>query len=255
MGANYTVVESSARDFPGTGRTLIGEAELNRLAVDLGRRCIGDLGDPDLGEAIATSRTSWVRRVESSLGPFFVKTYVYPTTWERLRAAARWTGPWRPSRALREARALAWLDRTGFTVPSVLGVHETRSLGLLTRAILVTSAWPGDRVDRWLEAATPTERLEIAAALGQLVGRLHHLGFRDGNLDLRNLLGRRAGSTIALAKIDSPRFRLRPPGRTDDRLTRADWRRLTPQIERFGIAAEVVAAARQTIAARERRPN
>jgi hypothetical protein len=50
-------------------------------------------------------------------------------------------------------------------------------------------------------------------------------------------------SNLAIAKIDSPRHRLVPPGATNDRLARADWMRLLPQLEAFGIAATALRAA------------
>jgi hypothetical protein len=49
-----------------------------------------------------------------------------------------------------------------------------------------------------------------------------------------------------VTKIDSPRYRLVRRGQPDDRLARADWARLLPQLEPFGIADETRAAAPPT---------
>ena len=72
---------------------------------------------------------------------------------------------------------------------------------------------------------------------------MHDLGFRDRNLDLRNLLLADDRSSLAIAKIDSPRHRLVRIGEPNDRLARADWTRLLPQLDAFGIAAVALRAA------------
>lgn len=85
--------------------------------------------------------------------------------------------------------------------------------------------------------------MAVAAAIGELVGRLHHLGFRDRNLDLRNLLVQRTAEGWQIAKIDSPRWRLVRPGARIDAATRADWLRLGPQLAAFGVLEAARAAA------------
>ncbi len=116
-------------------------------------------------------------------------------------------------------------------------------MGLLARATLVTTAFDGTPADQLLAQLNPGERRELAQAIGRLVGRLHSLGFRDRNLDLRNLLVARDGATFVVAKIDSPRFRLRAAGRTGDDLARADWARLLPQLAVWGVAGDAQSAA------------
>ena len=74
-------------------------------------------------------------------------------------------------------------------------------------------------------------RVATARAVGLFVRALHRAGFRDRNLDLRNLIV--DGDRVT--KIDSPRHRLVEPGDHDDALRRADWDRLLPQLAAFGV--------------------
>jgi hypothetical protein len=147
------------------------------------------------------------------------------------------TGPFVRSRAAREFDALTWL--AAHTSPAVLpcAVFEQRRCGLLVRAILVTLEGPGEPLDQVLPGFDTAARRVLAGALGRFVKRLHELGFRDGNLDLRNLLASRdERGGWQFVKIDSPRFRLRRPGPARDRWASADWHRLLPQLAAFGVA-------------------
>ena len=243
MGADYTFVHAFARDFPAPDLPAAAPAQVEDLVRALGRQRPLDLADPALGSVVKTSRSSWVRRVTVDSFDYFVKTYVYRTTWERLRGALRNTGPLRPGRAAREAAALAWLRQQRFSVPPVVGVIEQRRHGLLAVAILVTGAWPGEPLDQLLPRLPVADRERLAAAIGEFVGALHRAGFRDRNLDLRNLLAARVGDRYALTKIDSPRFCTVRPGFADDRRARADWARLLPQLAVFGVDAIARAAA------------
>jgi hypothetical protein len=130
-------------------------------------------------------------------------------------------------------------------VPNVTGVVEHRRLGFVATAILVTEAWPGEPVDAWLDRLPEPDCRQLAAELGRFVAHLHRLGFRDGNLDLRNLLARRAGDGFRLTKIDSPRYRIVRSGTRHDRLRAADWARLLPQLRARGLADAALAAAAQ----------
>jgi hypothetical protein len=142
-----------------------------------------------------------------------------------------------------EAAALAWLQARGFPGPRVAGLVEWRRFGLLARALLVTEAWPGVALDTLLPTLSPDSRQHLAHALGRFVGALHRLGFRDRNLDLRNLLAAAtADGGFLIAKIDSGRHRLVRPGPPRDRLARADWARLLPQLRPFGLDAVARAA-------------
>lgn len=195
------------------------------------------------GLPVTDHRTSWVREVRIGGSRFFVKIYEYDTWGSRLRDLAHRTGPWARSRAAAEFDALTWIRRHGLPAPEPILAGEARRCGFLVRAVLVTAAFAGEPVPAWLARLDPAERRALARAVGELVGRLHRLGFRDRNLDLRNLLARReVDGTWTVAKIDSPRHRLRAPGHVD-RLLRADWDRLLPQLARFGVDAEARAAA------------
>lgn len=196
------------------------------------------LTDGTLGVAVVRHRSSWVRRFPTDRGDLYVKTYDYPTWRDRAGNWGKHTAPWRRSRAANEARALTWLRDHGFAAPRPLAVYEWRRLGFVRRAALLTEAFAGEPADRALAASDPVARTAIASAIGALVRALHERGFRDRNLDLRNLLVRRHGDAVIVAKIDSPRFRLVRPGDRDDRLRRADWRRLLPQLAPYGVTAE-----------------
>jgi len=190
------------------------------------------LGERQFGEIVTDGRSSWVRKALCPVGEIYVKTYEYSTWVDRLRPTWRSTGPWRRSRAAAEFDALAWMQ--GHQIPSArpLAVWEQRQCGWLCRAMLLTAAWPGQPLATWLEKLTVAEARPLAAAVGSAVARLHTLGFRDRNLDARNLLAASGphGDWL-VAKIDSPRHFLRQPGPPADRAAAADWRRLLPQIQ------------------------
>lgn len=179
----------------------------------------------DTGRVVTDHRSSWVR--QTAIGPtnVYIKTYDYPTPADRRRGLGRTTCLAR-SRARREWDALEWLDAKGFSAPSPLLLAEARWLGWLHRALLVTEAWPGTRADEALAQLGPAARTDLVDALRAAIGRWHAAGFRDRNLDLRNLLVDQDGSgQWRIAKIDSPRFRIRPAGNTKDALAAADWAR------------------------------
>ena len=197
--------------------------------------------------ATGAARTSWVRIVSFDSRQYYCKTYVYPTLAWQLRSLTR-TAPWQSSRAATEAAALAWLHVRGFPGPRVAGLVEWRRFGLLAKALLVTEAWPGKALDALLPTLPPDSRQQLARALGRFVAALHRLGFRDRNLDLRNLLAAATGDGgFAIAKIDSGRHRLVRPGPPRDRLARADWARLLPQLRPFGLDAVALAAGSQGV--------
>jgi hypothetical protein len=190
----------------------------------------------DRGEPIVDHRTSFVRRHRLGALDVFAKTYEYATWRSRWHGILRYTSPFRPSRAAREFDAAAWLRAHGLASAEPLLAFEHRRLGLLARATLVTAAFPGKPVDAILARLAPVERPPLAEAVAAFVARAHALGFRDRNLDLRNLLAHRTpAGAWQVAKIDSPRYRLRRPGAADDALARADWARLLPQLAAFGL--------------------
>ena len=242
MASHYTLAKAVSTRIPRLPRLVRGAAQLP--AWGNGLPPPEELWRREVGTPITDHRTSWVRRVSTPAGQVYVKTYEYATWAARLRDFGRRTRPGTRSRAAAEFDALCWMDQHGLPTAAPLGVLEWRHLGFLTRATLLTAEFAGEPASTLLPRLDPEARAELAAAIGALVGRLHTLGFRDGNLDLRNLLARRDDTGWSIAKIDSPRHRLRPPGAAADRLTGADWSRLLPQLEPLGLAALARAAAR-----------
>lgn len=198
----------------------------------------GDLSARTTGECVTDHRSSWVRRVAAGGTTLFVKTYEYKGWRDRSGNWGKWTAPWRRSRAARECAAFGWLSRHGFPTPGEYACFEWRSFGFVRQATLVTTAAPGLPADRMLEGALEAEREALAATIARYVRRLHELGFRDRNLDLRNLIV--DGDRIT--NIDSPRHRIVRAGATDDALAAADWQRLLPQLDAFGMRAAALAA-------------
>lgn len=190
--------------------------------------------DRERGEPIVDGRSTWVRRLATDAGTFFLKCYEYRSWRDRLRNCAKWTAPLRASRAARECAAYRWLTERGFHGPAHFACLERRQAGFLSRAVLVTSAVDGVSAERLLETCGPDERRQTAVRIGSFVRALHRAGFRDRNLDLRNLIV----SGDRVVKIDSPRHRLVRPGDRADALTRADWARLLPQLDAFGVRAD-----------------
>jgi hypothetical protein len=217
-------------------RLVFASANWRSLASDLPDPT--ELGARDTGEAVVDHRSSWVRKLPIGAATFFIKNYEYISWSDRTGNWAKWTAPWRQSRAARECAALTWLRAHGFAAPEPLACFESRRLGFLQQATLITSAFDGAAADQILSTADATTQRDLAAAIGAFVNALHERGFRDRNLDLRNLLIQQHNEQITIAKIDSPRFRLVQPGRREDALAIADWNRLLPQLAQFGIADE-----------------
>ena len=97
--------------------------------------------------------------------------------------------------------ALRWLGEHRFPAPPVLAVAEERQLGFVRRAVLVTATWPGIALDRLLPTLPELDRRRLAEAVGAFVAALHLAGFRDGNLDLRNLLAAPVDGRFAIAVV------------------------------------------------------
>lgn len=223
-------------------QALVMDAAIKVLSADAGFwQALGATGSPaplaleriaarGQGQAVTDHRSSWVSRAAVGSYDFHVKTYVYPSWRDRWRGALRTT--WlRPSRAMRESQALLWLAAHGLGGPRPLLVAEDRRAGWLHRAVLVTETWPGEPLHLLLPRLDAAARASLLAAVDRFVRRLHEAGFRDQNLDPRNLLARAATLPPAehgweVAKVDSPRFRLRRPGAADDRLAARDRERL-----------------------------
>jgi hypothetical protein len=190
---------------------------------------LSELSSRCLGEPVTDHRSSWVRRWDDLGKSYYIKTYDYSSWRDRCRGVGR-TTLFARSRAHREKVALEWLQEHGFGGPAVRGVAELRHYRILVRAVLVTDAWPGEALAHILPAEPPTARAEVLEALGRFVEAMHRGGFRDRNLDLRNILARRDAMEWRFAKIDSPRHRITSSDRLDDELARADWQRLTASL-------------------------
>ncbi|MHC4513615.1 MAG: lipopolysaccharide kinase InaA family protein [Planctomycetota bacterium] len=195
------------------------------------------LSDRALGEVVTDHPTTWVRRARIDTVDVYIKTYDYPTWRDRGRGLGRNTAL-APSRPAREHAALKWLQSHGFGGPEGLAVVEARRLGFVWRATLATAAWPGRPLDRLLPTLAAQDRSALLGDLQRFVDRLHRAGFRDGNLDLRNLLARKSLGGWEIAKIDSPRFRVVAAGEPGDRWARQDQKRLRDSLEAAGVAAD-----------------
>lgn len=229
----------SAADWP------LWQAQLP-LPAELARRAVG--------QVVTDHRTSWVRRLGEGAWSVFVKVYEYESWAHIIRTLGRRTAPWQASRPAREFDALAWLGQHGLPAAEPLAVFEWRRFGFVRKAVLVTRAYPGEPADQVLQALDPLARRAAAAAIGRFVARLHTLGFRDGNLDLRNLLLQRDDAGWTATKIDSPRHRLVRPGPATDRAARADWSRLLPQLESLQVADAARSAADAKLTERPAKP-
>lgn len=233
VSADYTLAERVSTRIPSQPRS-------ERAALDWGEWLlrlppVGTLGDRRLGEIVVDHRTSWVRRLATSGGTVYVKTYEYSTWASRLRELGRWTGPWARPRAVREFDALEWLRTRVQSGPRPLAALVERRLCYVYRATLLTTAHGDGSAASLLPQLAPAERQRAGLAIVAFVRRVHELGFRDRNLDLRNLLLTRAADGWQVAKIDSPRHVLQRPGPADDALARADWARLLPQLRALGV--------------------
>ncbi len=222
-----------------------GEAELTRLAIGLGFHSVWDLSNRTLGVAITDARSSWVRVVEFGGKRYFIKTYDYSTWRDRWRGTIRNTGPTVESRVAREHAALRWFASAGIATPRSVGFIESRSLGWVVRCLIATEGFPGRDLATLLPTEPRAECEAIGMAVGAFVARIHRLGFRDGNLDLRNLLLADDRAKLVIAKIDSPKHRIVRAGHAGDRLARNDWSRLLPQLRAFGMAEAALAGAAQ----------
>ncbi len=135
---------------------------------------------------------------------------------------------------------MRWLRSHAFPAAEPLLVWELRRYGLLHRALLVTARVAGEPLDRLLPRLPPAECADLLGSLRAWLDRLHAAGFRDRNLDLRNLIAERipaAGEPAPrwrITKIDSPRWRLRGSS-TDDRLARQDRQRLDAGLAAIGL--------------------
>lgn len=203
--------------------SLVGDASPGALAA---------LAQGREGERVAGSRSSWVVRMRQGAIDCHVKTYVYPGLRDRVRGWFRNT-LLAPSRAAREVAAAQWLLAHGFAAARPLVLAEQRGFSGVRVAVVATETVAGDRLDRWLPTADESRRREVLRALAAWVEEVHAAGFRDRNLDLRNLI-LLPGEPPRFAKVDSPRFVI-ARSKGPDALSRADVARLTASLAALGL--------------------
>ncbi len=237
MAANYTLVMRPWDLFRFSTRWIYADEEFRSELLQHHLHGLTDLSSPGFGTPVTSHRSSWVTTWKTDSNTYYIKTYDYTTWRDRSRGIGRNT-LFARSRPHREQLALNWLRENGFGGPRARGVAESRSLGMLRRAVLVTEAWTGETMADLLPRLDPTGTDQLIECLTALVHRLHHAGFRDRNLDLRNLLARREDGGWKIVKVDSPRFRLARAGRERDRLARADWQRLARSLDEIGMRLE-----------------
>ena len=213
------------------------QPQLRLFLEKAGLETLERLSSRDLGQPITDRRRSWVRLLSADSTSYYIKTYDYPAMRDRGRGALRNTFLAR-SRARREWEALCWLRDHGFAAPEPLGVWEKRRWGWLHRAVLITQAWPGQPLHRLLPVMGIADRDALLEELRRFLSEVHAAGFRDGNMDLRNLLARRTDRGVwQVCKIDSPRSRVISPGPQTDRAARRDRLQLTSSLRAIGFPA------------------
>ncbi len=183
-------------------------------------------------ERVAGSRSSWVERLELTEGTCFWKTYVYPLPFGPLRGLFRNTFL-AASRVEREARALTGLARAGLQPDLLVAKGESRRLGFLLRAEILTRSFGSTDLAQHL-AQGPLHRRELDS-LARFVRGLHESGLRDPDLKARNLLLAPQGPTWA--KIDASSSWWRPPGSRFDRQRCRDLETLIVDLARLGMPA------------------
>ncbi len=214
-------------------RWIYEDSEFRNRLRSLGLDSLEALSARHLGLLVTNHRSSWVRKVTLGGVEYYVKTYSYEAWGDRWRGLGR-TTMLAPSRVSRERSALDWLAAHKFGGPKVRAVVEKRTLGWLSMGVLVTDAWPGDSMADLLPQLSSAERTTVLEQLKNFVRRLHHAGFRDRNLDLRNILARRGPGGWELVKIDSPRHSIVQNSQPDDALAKSDWQRLTASLHELG---------------------
>lgn len=227
-------------NFPAFPGLLRADSSFLARIEQYGPKDLAAFSSPTLGRSVKAALSSWVRCQEIGSKTYYVKTYDYPSLRAKGRGWLRNTA-FAETRAEREYRALRWLARAGFPAPRPAAVWLDRTFLGVNRACLVTEAWPGRPVDRLLLELDPGQGRSLLADLRGQIESMHALGFRDRNMDLRNWLARSSGEgRWELAKIDSPRFRLLPPGPARDPLAAEDWSRLRSSLARSGPMASLL---------------
>jgi hypothetical protein len=167
--------------------------------------------------SISTQRTSDVIlvRYRSLQDPentrlVYRKRYWYPGIQSKIKGFFRNTF-FGNSRAKSEFTNLLNLFELRLCEVRALAVGEDRSLRFLNRAFLLTECLPNTtslesflRSHR-LKLYTHGQRKGFLCALGRWLYRLHHRGYRDGDLFTRNILVHFQAKGWRFSKIDSPK--------------------------------------------------
>jgi tRNA A-37 threonylcarbamoyl transferase component Bud32 len=163
----------------------------------------------DLGDPIAASRSTWVRRVPAGTSHVYVKVLTYPTAKDLLLRILSRRFLWH--RARREWRCIKLQQDMGLPAAGPVCFGELRHHGFLRAAVLVTEEIPGaTRLDDWLRNGDADGRAAAASA-GAYVARLHLRGFHHGDLNARNVLvTTNAGGSLDFWNVDSGRGRRSP---------------------------------------------
>lgn len=144
------------------------------------------------------------RRVDADVagtsGRFFLKAYRYGT-WRRSLGLLGHGTLYGVAPAVQEMRALAWLRAHDLPAVRPIAAASVRRAGRLVAQALLTE-WVQDAPDlcAWAAAGDVPQGRALAHRLGEVVGRMHALGFHHRDLHPRNVLVRPA----ALAAPDAP---------------------------------------------------
>jgi tRNA A-37 threonylcarbamoyl transferase component Bud32 len=149
--------------------------------------------------------------VAGTCGRFYLKRYAYPgwgASWGLLGRGTLWgTAP-----ELNEFRALAWLRGHGLPAAKPIAAAARRHAGRLVAHALLTEVVEG-AVDLDRRLHDPADPLRVSRGLrrrflqrlGEVIGRMHALGFRHRDLHARNVLVQAEDDEVALWLIDCRR--------------------------------------------------
>ncbi len=157
----------------------------------------------------------------------------------------QWRHRFRPSKAAVEAANYRRLRQAGVPVPDLIAYGSRRAGWRLLGGFILTRAIEADPLDRWwisrqsIGGPTDAQRRSLAAALLDLLARMHGAGLYHVDLQWRNLLARSSGDRVDLFVIDSSR----------------GGRRWSPWMKRHGRLRDLSSlekSARQFVELRER---
>lgn len=143
----------------------------------------------------------------------------------------------RPFRELHGALAVA---RAGVPTPEALGAAVVwEAPGVYRGAFVTRELWGAANLWRFLQQAPPEQRGPACAAAAAVVRRLHDAGALHPDLNLQNLLIRRAGGLEAwLIDLDGVRF-----ARVGPRQRRAAFERICRSIRKLDPESAVITLA------------